>query len=80
MWQFNIKWDTSVSHYQEVILPHLANNRQEISLKVGDILDIENNFWNGYAIGKNMKTQKRGLYPLYKTQEKLKIVDFPKQK
>ena len=62
MWQFNIKWDTKVSHYQEVIIPHLANNPREINVEVGDILNIENNLWNGYAIGKNVRINSVKFY------------------
>lgn len=76
MWQFNIKWDTVVEHYQEVILPHFSNRPGEMSLKVGDILNIESNLWDGYGKGKSVNNRKSGLYPLYKTKEKLKAVDF----
>ena len=76
MWQFNVKWDTKVNHHQEVILPHFANNPQEIDLSIGDVINIETNLWNGYAKGRNLRTQKTGYYPLYKVKEKLKVVDF----
>ena len=77
MWQFNIKWNTRVDHHQEAILPHVASQTGEMNLNPGDILDVENNMWNGYAKGKNIKNQKTGYYPLYKTKERLKKVEFP---
>ena len=65
-------------HQQEAILPHIPNNNDgEMSLKVGDIISVAGNHWNGYNKGRNHANEQIGLYPLYKTREKFKVVAFP---
>ena len=66
-------------HQQEAIMAHkaAAGNRNEIDMKVGDTLGVAGNHWNGFNKGRNHATNKIGLYPEYKTREKLRIVDFP---
>jgi hypothetical protein len=53
---------------------------EEIEIKIGDVL-ISDNFegymYTGYVKSLNNRTQQRGLFPSYKTREKLRIVDFP---
>ena len=65
-------------HQQEVIMAHKASTFDELDLEVGDILSVAGNHWNGYNKGrKHGSEQELGLYPLYKTKEKFKIVKFP---
>ena len=49
----------------------------EIDLKVGDTIGVAGNHWNGFNKGRNHRSGQIGLYPQYKTREKIKIVDFP---
>ena len=65
-------------HQQEVILAHKAATDEELNLEIGDILSVAGNHWNGYNKGrKHGGEEQLGLYPLYKTKEKFKIVAFP---
>ena len=64
-------------HQQEAVMPHTASDRDEISLKVGDIIGVAGNHWNGFNKGRNHVNNRIGLYPEYKTKEKLRIVEFP---
>ena len=59
-------------------MDHKASTFDELDLEVGDILSVAGNHWNGYNKGrKHGSEQELGLYPLYKTKEKFKIVKFP---
>ena len=50
----------------------------QIELKVGDVLGVAGNHWDGFNKGRNHRTNRVGLYPEYKTREKLRVVQFPK--
>ena len=64
-------------HQQIAIMNHKPSEVGEIELKVGDIVKIAGNHWNGFNMGTNHRTEKVGLYPEYKTKEVLDIIDFP---
>lgn len=70
------------SHNQIAILEHKPNqtvefkNSLEISLKRGDIVGIAGNHWNGYSKGVNRVSQISGLYPGFKTKEKIETASF----
>lgn len=66
-------------HQQEALYEHKAQGRHsgEIDLKPGDVLGVAGNHWNGFNKGRNHRNNRVGLYPEYKTKEKLKIVKFP---
>jgi len=65
-------------HQQEAVFNHHAVNYGEIEIEVGDVLGVAGNHWNGFNKGRNHRTNRVGLYPEFKTREKLRIVDFPK--
>ena len=66
-----------VSNNQQALLNHQPRNKDEIELKIGDIISIpgtgnpdrKTNLLNGYSLGKNLRTVQTGLYPSYKTFE-----------
>lgn len=64
-------------HQQVAIMDHHALNREEIEIKVGDTIGVAGNHWNGFNKGRNHRGGRVGLYPQYKTREKVKITDFP---
>jgi glycoprotein 6-alpha-L-fucosyltransferase len=78
-------------HQQIVIVEHRKENDEEIDLmvgvsqsvyliifyKIGDVINIDGNMWNGYLKGYNTRTAKSGLYPSYKVTEKWCIETFP---
>nr|DAA64667.1 TPA_inf: alpha1,6 fucosyltransferase [Lepeophtheirus salmonis] len=63
-------------HQQEVIIYHGPKTRDEIELKVGDVIGVAGNHWDGFNKGKNLRNRRVGLYPEYKTKEKFRIVEF----
>ena len=66
-----------------------------MELKVGDVIGVAGNHWDGFNKGRNhrqvgfsyeiavlfffsyFRTNKVGLYPEYKTRERLRVVNFP---
>ena len=64
-------------HQQVVVMDHNPKTRDEIELKVGDTVGVAGNHWNGFNKGRNHRAGRVGLYPQYKTREKVKIVDMP---
>ena len=64
-------------HQQEAIISHHASHHGEIELKVGDVLGVAGNHWDGSNKGRNHRTNKVGLYPEFKTRERLRVVSFP---
>jgi len=66
-------------HQQEAVIQHSVEGRPgEVSLEIGDVLGVAGNHWDGFNKGRNHRTNRVGLYPEYKTKEKLRIVNFPK--
>lgn len=64
-------------HQQEAILRHKPVHQGEVELKVGDVIGVAGNHWDGSNKGRNHRTNKVGLYPEYKTRERLRVVNFP---
>ncbi|CAG9534379.1 unnamed protein product [Cercopithifilaria johnstoni] len=65
------------AHEQIVVESYNAESDNEIDLKIGDIIGIAGNHWDGFSKGINRRTGKKGLYPSYKAREKYIILDFP---
>merc|ERR1712240_1003263 len=65
-------------HQQEAVLNHHAIHHGEIEVEIGDVLGVAGNHWDGFNKGRNHRTNRVGLYPEFKTREKLRIVNFPK--
>lgn len=64
-------------HQQESVFKH-QGSPGELSMEVGDVLGVAGNHWDGFNKGRNHRTNRVGLYPEFKTKEKLRVVDFPK--
>uniref|UniRef100_A0A182YJU6 Alpha-(1,6)-fucosyltransferase n=1 Tax=Anopheles stephensi TaxID=30069 RepID=A0A182YJU6_ANOST len=65
------------SHNREVVLPHDPNSHDEIQLRAGDLVGVAGNHWNGYSKGKNLRTNQVGLFPSFKVNDKIEIVELP---
>ncbi|KAI6230825.1 hypothetical protein M3Y99_01027500 [Aphelenchoides fujianensis] len=65
------------AHDMIAVEEHVAADDEEIDVKVGDLIGIAGNHWNGDSKGTNRRTGKYGLYPSYKAREHWRIVDFP---
>ncbi|CAJ0951727.1 unnamed protein product, partial [Mesorhabditis belari] len=63
-----------------VIEDHKAEKGEEIELRKGEIIfwekAWEGNQFNGFALGTNRRTGKRGLYPNSKAMEKWRTYNF----
>lgn len=80
------------SHNQVAILSHQAKSKKEINLSIGDVIGLfslvinnsnhlsdtgtAGNHWNGYSKGVNRETKENGLYPSFKTIEKIDTAEF----
>ncbi|GFU32721.1 alpha-(1,6)-fucosyltransferase [Nephila pilipes] len=64
-------------HNQIAVYNHTARNSHELSMQKGDIIGIAGNHWDGFSKGLNRRTKKSGLYPSYKTIEKIELVELP---
>ncbi|XP_078492262.1 alpha-(1,6)-fucosyltransferase-like [Ciona intestinalis] len=66
------------AHEQIAVLDHDPKpGSQEIELRVGDVVGIAGNHWDGYSKGTNRRTKQTGLYPSYKTKEIFPLVKYP---
>ncbi|XP_042870040.1 alpha-(1,6)-fucosyltransferase-like isoform X1 [Penaeus japonicus] len=65
------------SHNQRARFPHTPRKSDEMILKVGDVVGIAGNHWNGYSKGVSRRTRQNALYPSYKMEEIVDIADFP---
>lgn len=56
-------------HKVRVVRAHKARDESELNLKVGDVVGIAGNHWNGEAKGLHYKSHKTGLFPAYKVED-----------
>lgn len=65
------------SHNQRARFPHNSKRSDEMSFRVGDIIGIAGNHWDGYSKGANRRNKQNALYPSYKVEEVVDIANFP---
>ncbi|CAJ0589879.1 unnamed protein product [Cylicocyclus nassatus] len=65
------------AHELVAVENYIPEQSGEIELRVGDVIKVAGNHWDGYSKGQNSRTGASGLYPSYKVIEKWRIVDFP---
>ncbi|XP_052864834.1 alpha-(1,6)-fucosyltransferase [Anopheles cruzii] len=65
------------SHNREVVLPHDPRNHDEIQVRPGDLVGVAGNHWNGFSKGKNIRTNQVGLFPSFKVNDKIEVVELP---
>lgn len=63
-------------HNVVAVMDHDAKLNGHISLKVGDLIGIAGNHWNGYSKGLNRRTERSGLFPSYKAREAVETYQF----
>ncbi|XP_052767020.1 alpha-(1,6)-fucosyltransferase-like [Mya arenaria] len=71
------------AHNWEAVENHDTDEPGEISFRRGDLIGIAGNHWNGFSKGKNTRNGKTGLFPSYKTVNKIerfKMPTYPKVK
>lgn len=47
-------------------LKHKATSPNQMDLEIGDIIGVAGNHWDGYSKGRNLRTNRIGLYPSFK--------------
>ncbi|XP_049875069.1 alpha-(1,6)-fucosyltransferase isoform X2 [Pectinophora gossypiella] len=65
------------AHDRRATAPHDPAAPDHIAFKKGDLIGIMGNHWNGYGRGTNKRTNARGLFPWYKTEDQLVLYPFP---
>lgn len=65
------------AHNREVVIAHKARNHDEIHMKVGDLVGVAGNHWDGFSKGKNTRTNQIGLFPSFKVVDKVETVQLP---
>uniref|UniRef100_A0A1B6CPN6 Alpha-(1,6)-fucosyltransferase n=1 Tax=Clastoptera arizonana TaxID=38151 RepID=A0A1B6CPN6_9HEMI len=64
-------------HRRVAILPHRASSADQMDLDIGDTIGVAGNHWDGYSKGRNLKSNKIGLYPSFKVEDLVETVEFP---
>ena len=64
------------AHDVIAIFPHTPQNSMEIELQIGDQIGIAGNHWDGFSKGQNRRTGKTGLFPTYKTVNKIETAPY----
>ena len=65
------------AHNREAVLPHHPKSHDEIHMNVGDLVGVAGNHWNGFSKGKNVRTNEVGLFPSFKVNDKIEVVELP---
>ena len=65
-------------HPHQAILDHKPRKTGEIELKVGDLIEVFGNHWDGYSKGYNTRTSMTGLFPSFKVKNPVDAAEFPK--
>lgn len=63
-------------HDQVAIYRHVSKETGELDMEVGDTIGIAGNHWNGWSKGLNRRSHDSGVYPGFKTVEKVKTAHF----
>ena len=65
-------------HRMKALFEHKPDpKKNEIELRVGDIIVLAGNHWDGYSKGRNTRTNKMGLYPSWKVEDIIEEVKYP---
>ena len=59
------------------VISHKARNKREIDLRVGDQVVVTSNQLNGLSRGRNMRTNRRGVFPSFKVQDTVDAAEMP---
>jgi len=65
-------------HPHVAILDHKPRKNGELELKIGDLIEVYGNHWDGFSKGYNTRTSTMGLFPSFKVKNPVDTVDFPK--
>ncbi|XP_066146713.1 alpha-(1,6)-fucosyltransferase [Euwallacea fornicatus] len=64
-------------HNMVAVLSHEPRKPGEMEVRVGDLIGVAGNHWNGFSKGRNIRTNQMGLYPTFKAKDKIETAKFP---
>ncbi|XP_068159454.1 alpha-(1,6)-fucosyltransferase [Drosophila tropicalis] len=65
------------AHNRRVVIAHKPRTHEDLQLKVGDLVSVAGNHWDGNSKGKNTRTNLGGLFPSFKVEEKVDTAKLP---
>ncbi|KAK9503147.1 hypothetical protein O3M35_011775 [Rhynocoris fuscipes] len=65
------------AHQRRAVLDHKAKSYEQMDMELGDIIAVAGNHWDGYSKGRNLRTNKIGLYPSFKVDDVVETAEFP---
>uniref|UniRef100_A0A224XLR6 Alpha-(1,6)-fucosyltransferase n=1 Tax=Panstrongylus lignarius TaxID=156445 RepID=A0A224XLR6_9HEMI len=65
------------NHQKVAKLKHKATSPDQMDLELGDIVAVAGNHWDGYSKGRNLRTNRIGLYPSFKVDDVVETAEFP---
>lgn len=69
------------AHHFRAIQDHDSSKQtthnSELSFETGELFGIAGNEKNGYSVGKQVSSRKKGQFPSYKVEEHVLVADFP---
>ncbi|EDW05875.1 alpha-(1,6)-fucosyltransferase [Drosophila mojavensis] len=64
-------------HNRRAVIPHKPRSHEDLQLKVGDLVSVAGNHWDGNSKGKNTRTNQGGLFPSFKVVDKVETAKLP---
>ncbi|KAI8034792.1 hypothetical protein M5D96_012456 [Drosophila gunungcola] len=65
------------AHNRRVVIAHKPRTHEDLQLRVGDLVSVAGNHWDGNSKGKNTRTNQGGLFPSFKVEEKVDTAKLP---
>lgn len=64
-------------HNRRAVIAHKPRSHEDLQLKVGDLVSVAGNHWDGNSKGKNTRTNQGGLFPSFKVEDKVETAKLP---
>ncbi|KAH8270981.1 hypothetical protein KR044_007522 [Drosophila immigrans] len=64
-------------HNRRAVMAHKPRSHEDLQLKVGDLVSVAGNHWDGNSKGKNTRTNQGGLFPSFKVVDKVETAKLP---
>ncbi|KAL7744240.1 hypothetical protein ACLKA6_009202 [Drosophila palustris] len=64
-------------HNRRAVIAHKPRSHDDLQLKVGDLVSVAGNHWDGNSKGKNTRTNQGGLFPSFKVVDKVETAKLP---
>ncbi|EDV91777.1 alpha-(1,6)-fucosyltransferase [Drosophila grimshawi] len=64
-------------HNRRAVIAHKPRTHEDLQLKVGDLVSVAGNHWDGNSKGKNTRTNQGGLFPSFKVVDKVETAKLP---